>query len=36
MNDSAATVELPLAHPATRWTQLGLGLICMMAISSPQ
>jgi oxalate/formate antiporter len=22
--------------PATRWVQLGLGLICMMAISSPQ
>jgi oxalate/formate antiporter len=36
MSDSAASIELPLAHPATRWTQLGLALICMMAISSPQ
>ncbi len=36
MSNSAASIELPLAHPATRWTQLGLGLICMMAISSPQ
>jgi OFA family oxalate/formate antiporter-like MFS transporter len=35
-SDSVAAVELPLAHPATRWTQLGLGLVCMMAISSPQ
>jgi OFA family oxalate/formate antiporter-like MFS transporter len=30
----------PVAHPAardsTRWTQLGLGLVAMMAISSPQ
>src|SRR3984957_8717037 len=24
------------ASPATRWVQLGLGLVCMMAISSPQ
>jgi len=23
-------------HPSTRWIQMGLGLICMMAISSPQ
>ena len=23
-------------HPATRWIQLGLGLLCMMAMSSPQ
>jgi OFA family oxalate/formate antiporter-like MFS transporter len=32
------TAALPaLTHTAsTRWTQLGLGLICMMAISSPQ
>ena len=36
MSDSAASLELPLAGPATRWVQLGLGLICMMAISSPQ
>ena len=36
MSDSAASLELPLASPATRWIQLGLGLICMMAISSPQ
>jgi MFS transporter, OFA family, oxalate/formate antiporter len=36
MSDSAANIELPLARPATRWIQLGLGLICMMAISSPQ
>ena len=36
MSDSAASFEMPLAHPAARWTQLGLGLICMMAISSPQ
>jgi len=36
MTNSVASIELPLAHPATRWTQLGLGLVCMMAISSPQ
>src|SRR3984885_11184900 len=36
MSDSAASLELPLAHPSTRWIQLGLGLACMMAISSPQ
>ena len=36
MSDSAASLDMPLAHPAARWTQLGLGLICMMAISSPQ
>jgi MFS transporter, OFA family, oxalate/formate antiporter len=36
MSDSAANIELPLARPATRWIQLGLGLICMMVISSPQ
>src|SRR5271163_2092057 len=29
-------MSVPLAHPATRWFQLVLGLICMMAISSPQ
>jgi len=27
---------LELSRPATRWVQLGLGLVCMMAISSPQ
>ncbi len=31
---TAQPVALPTA--ATRWTQLGLGLVCMMAISSPQ
>ncbi|HME26149.1 MAG TPA: oxalate/formate MFS antiporter [Acetobacteraceae bacterium] len=36
MSDSAASLDMPLAHPAASWTQLGLGLICMMAISSPQ
>ncbi len=36
MSESAASLELPLASPATRWVQLGFGLICMMAISSPQ
>src|SRR6204780_143021 len=36
MSASAASLELPLAHPSTRWIQLGLGLVCMMAISSPQ
>ena len=36
MSESAVSVPVPLAHPATRWFQLTLGLICMMAISSPQ
>jgi len=36
VSDSTATIPVPLAHPSTRWMQLGLGLICMMAISSPQ
>jgi MFS transporter, OFA family, oxalate/formate antiporter len=36
MSDSAVSLRVKLVHPATRWTQLGLGLICMMAISSPQ
>jgi oxalate/formate antiporter len=36
---SSNTEILPagsVVSPATRWVQLGLGLICMMAISSPQ
>ncbi len=35
---SSATLATPTTatSPATRWTQLLLGLICMMAISSPQ
>ena len=36
MSDTTATMATPLAHKLTRWGQLGLGLICMMAISSPQ
>ena len=36
MTAAASTIALPIATPATRWIQLGLGLICMMAISSPQ
>jgi oxalate/formate antiporter len=36
MGDSAASLGLSVANPAARWTQLGLGLVCMMAISSPQ
>jgi oxalate/formate antiporter len=36
MTDTIATAPFATARPATRWTQLGLGLICMMAISSPQ
>ena len=36
MTDAAVTPNLALHQPATRWLQLGLGLICMMAISSPQ
>ena len=36
MSDTTAGLELAAARPATRWIQLGLGLICMMAISSPQ
>jgi len=26
----------PVVSPAARWVQLVLGLVCMMAISSPQ
>jgi MFS transporter, OFA family, oxalate/formate antiporter len=36
VSQSAVSIPVPLAHPATRWFQLALGLICMMAISSPQ
>lgn len=36
MSDATASLEMTAANPATRWVQLGLGLICMMAISSPQ
>ncbi|HEX3401788.1 MAG TPA: oxalate/formate MFS antiporter [Acetobacteraceae bacterium] len=36
MSDTTAAMTTPLAHKLTRWGQLGLGLICMMAISSPQ
>jgi OFA family oxalate/formate antiporter-like MFS transporter len=33
---SASTAAAIALRPATRWVQLGLGLVCMMAISSPQ
>ncbi len=36
MSDTTAGIQLATAKPATRWIQLGLGLVCMMAISSPQ
>ena len=36
MSDTTAGIEMTAAKPATRWVQLGLGLVCMMAISSPQ
>ncbi len=36
MSQSAATHSIDLSRSATRWVQLVLGLICMMAISSPQ
>jgi oxalate/formate antiporter len=36
VSDTTAAMTTPLAHKLTRWGQLGLGLICMMAISSPQ
>ena len=34
--DSAIARNPVLTQPSTRWVQLGLGLVCMMAISSPQ
>ena len=36
MGTSTAAGAIPATSAATRWGQLGLGLICMMAISSPQ
>ena len=36
MSVSQADAVIPATTGATRWGQLGLGLICMMAISSPQ
>ncbi len=36
MSEFATSIEVPITKPAMRWIQLGLGLICMMAISSPQ
>jgi len=36
MDQSAAILTKIKTRGATRWMQLGLGLICMMAISSPQ
>jgi hypothetical protein len=37
MTVSTETITSPAAaSPGTRWMQLGLGLICMVAISSPQ
>src|SRR6201996_4543440 len=36
MTDTVAPLPLATTQGLTRWGQLGLGLICMMAISSPQ
>jgi oxalate/formate antiporter len=36
MCSSSVSLAVPTTSAATRWGQLGLGLICMMAISSPQ
>jgi oxalate/formate antiporter len=36
MTQNAATYSPTLDTGTTRWIQLGLGLVCMMAISSPQ
>jgi len=36
MCSSSVSLAVPTTSGATRWGQLGLGLICMMAISSPQ
>lgn len=36
MSTTVTTDPAFIARPATRWMQLGLGLVCMMAISSPQ
>jgi oxalate/formate antiporter len=36
MSDTSAIAQNRATAPAIRWIQLGLGLICMMTISSPQ
>ena len=36
MSSTAVTTEIAMPAASTRWIQLGLGLVCMMAISSPQ
>ena len=36
MTDTAATLPAIATAGTNRWMQLGLGLVCMMAISSPQ
>ncbi len=36
MSTTTAAPSLVLPRPSTRWIQMGLGLVCMMAISSPQ
>src|SRR5471032_2365933 len=36
MTETTASLPTISTTAATRWVQLGLGLVCMMAISSPQ
>ncbi len=36
MSATVSSLAVPVTAPSTRWLQLLLGLICMMAISSPQ
>jgi oxalate/formate antiporter len=36
VSQTLASQPIDLSRPATRWIQLVLGLVCMMAISSPQ
>ncbi len=36
MTETTASLPGIASTASTRWVQLGLGLICMMAISSPQ
>ena len=36
MGEHVAGHPISLSHPSTQWIQLMLGLVCMMAISSPQ
>jgi OFA family oxalate/formate antiporter-like MFS transporter len=36
MTETSAAIPALTASNTTRWIQLGLGLVCMMAISSPQ